>query len=67
MMSSKQLTRLWGVSLMVLGLAGAAMVLTQFLGPVPDAVTRLLGAALLVALPVFSYASIRRWREEKKR
>ena len=66
-MDSRQLTRLWGVSLTVLGLAAAAMAATRLLGPVPDAVTRLLGVVLLVALPVFAYASGRSGREQKKR
>ena len=58
--------RIWAASLIVLGTAAVLLGLCRLLwAGVPDAVVRTLGAALLLALPVFAYASVRLGREKK--
>lgn len=56
---------LWTVSLAVLGLAAVCLGLSQLLwAGVPDGVVRTLGAVILIALPVFAFATVRLARKK---
>lgn len=58
--------RIWAASLIVLGTAAILLGLCRLLwAGVPDAVVRVLGIAMLLALPVFAYAAVRLAREKK--
>ena len=58
--------RIWAVCLAVLGTAAALLGLTRLLwAGVPDAVVRALGAAVLVALPVFAYTTAKLFKKQK--
>ena len=52
--------RIWAVCLIVIGVAAVLLGLSRLLwAGVPDAVVRALGVALLVALPVFAYTTVK--------
>ena len=58
--------RIWAACLTVLGVAAVLLGLSRLLwAGVPDAVVRALGVALLVALPVFAYTTVKLFKEEK--
>lgn len=58
--------RIWAVCLIVIGVAAVLMGLSRLLwAGVPDAVVRALGVALLIALPVFAYTTVKLFRKEK--
>lgn len=59
--------RIWAVSLIVIGVAAVLLGLVQLLwAGVPDAVVRALGIALLIALPVFAYTTVKLSKGGKK-
>lgn len=52
--------RIWTVCRIVIGVAAVLLGLSRLLwAGVPDAVVRALGIALLVALPVFAYTTVK--------
>lgn len=58
----KRNDRLWGVSLILMGICAFIISGSRLLGIVlPDAAVRLLGAASLVGLLVFGYASAKKF------
>lgn len=58
--------RIWAVCLIVLGVAAVLMGLTRLLwAGVPDAVVRALGIAMLIALPVFAYTTVKLFKKQK--
>lgn len=63
-----KLNRIWSVSLVVLGIAVVLLGVFRLLwAGVPDAVVRVLGIALLIALPVFAYATVRLAGDKKRK
>lgn len=58
--------RIWAVCLIVLGAAAVLLGLTRLLwAGAPDAVVRALGIAMLIALPVFAYTTVRLFKKKK--
>lgn len=58
--------RIWTVCLIVLGVAAVLMGLTRLLwAGVPDPVVRALGVAMLIALPVFAYTTVKLFKKQK--
>lgn len=55
---------LWSVSLLVMGIVTILLAGSNLVGAtLPDVATRLFGIIDLIALPVFAYASVRRWKK----
>lgn len=55
---------MWSVSLLVIGIVTVLLAGSNLVGaPLPDVAIRLFGIIDLIALPVFAYASVRRWKE----
>lgn len=62
-MDIKSLNKLWGISLMVIGVVTLIIVGSSIAGIVlTDAAKRILGVIDLIALPVFVYASVRKFK-----
>ena len=63
----KKWTRLWAVSLIVMGGAAVLLAGSRIAGAgLPDAAVRTLGVIDLIALPVFAFASVRVWSEKRR-
>lgn len=63
-MNTDRINRIWGVSLMVIGLAALVLVGSGILGiGLPDWLARVLGAAELLALPVLVYSTVKMLRK----
>lgn len=57
--------RIWAVCLIVLGVAAVLLGLSRLLwAGVPDAVVRALGVAMLIALPVFAYTTVKLFKKQ---
>lgn len=57
--------RIWAVCLIVLGVAAVLLGLIRLLcAGVPDAVVRALGVAMLIALPVFAYTTVKLFKKQ---
>ena len=55
---------MWSVSLLIIGIVTILLAGSNLAGaPLPDVAIRLLGIIDLIALPVFAYASVRRWKK----
>lgn len=55
---------LWSVSLLAMGIVTILLAGSNLVGAtLPDVATRLFGILDLIALPVFAYASVRRWKK----
>lgn len=63
----KRIDRMWGVSLVGMGLSALAISGSRLLAvELPDLAVRALGAACLISLFAFGYASAKKLRHQKK-
>ena len=63
-MSEKTLTRLWGISLIVIGVGSLVILVPGLFGvTVPDSVIGALGILELIALPVLSFTTVKKLKK----
>lgn len=63
-MSEKTLTRLWGISLIVIGVGSLVILVPGLFGvTVPDSVIGALGILELIALPVLAFTTVKRMKK----
>ncbi len=66
-MKKNQWTRIWGLSLFVMSVCTLCLIVSKLIGfELPDVVIRIVGTIELVALAIFSFATVRKYKEEKE-
>lgn len=61
-MKDRKMTVIWGVSLMIIGVTTLFAAGANIAGiDLPDILARVIGIADLIALPVFAFASVKRF------
>lgn len=67
-MKKNKILRVWGVSLMVISVITLVIAVTRILDiSMPDMLIRVLGMIELIALPVFGFATAKRFIDKKEK
>lgn len=67
-MRKSKILRVWGFSLMVISVITLVIAVTRILDiSMPDTLIRVLGMIELIALPVFAFTTVKRFKEMKEK
>lgn len=66
-MKKSKILQVWGISLMVISVITLVIAITRILDiAMPDTLIRVLGIIELIALPVFAFTTVKRFKEMKE-